>query len=453
MISLENLAGDKFGSLTEAELQMLRVALTKEIAWCGPSTEKNARANDPFGAGYWPTSRHIRAEIVVWLVTDDAVRNRVHPSGIGIGGARIVGKLALENQKLTGPLTLFRCWVPEGISLYYAECTYVDFRGCTTGSIDARRLIVKGDILFSDSFVGVGEINLSGAEIGGDLQCQGAWFINPGGVAMLADSIKVGRNLRLGSPSADDATVLDKQSHFRADGEICLDGAIVGEQLDCFAGHFRNRGAVALSANAAEIGGDVQLSGSFCSLGEVHFVGCEVGGQFDCEGGHFLNHRDTALTLNGARIHRDVILRDGFRAYGEVNLLGVEIDGDIDCSRASFFGAGRTALMAAGASIKQRLLLRRDFRATGEVNIDGARVGADLDCSNGNFFQSSTFALSAVATTITGSASLESVEAKGLLVLRRAKIGGDLSLAGARFTGDQPNGLDARTAEIGGTLT
>src|SRR6516165_8286918 len=90
---LTAMAQARFGALSHAELTMLRVAPTRKLAWASPKEDPEDPLNDPAGAKSWGEERTIRAEVLAWLLSDAEASKLVHPSGVGLAGARIVGEL------------------------------------------------------------------------------------------------------------------------------------------------------------------------------------------------------------------------------------------------------------------------------------------------------------------------------------------------------------------------
>ena len=109
-----------------------------------------------------------------------------------------------------------------------------------------------------------GQVNFSNAKICGTLDCNGGEFINKGkdrpvnkgeNVALNLDFIKV-----------DDSIMLS--NNFHAEGQVNLLGAEIGGQLNCVAGRFINPVGIAFVAEGARIGGSVFLCGSDYKGGE-----------------------------------------------------------------------------------------------------------------------------------------------------------------------------------------
>ena len=110
---------------------------------------------------------------------------------------------------------------------------------------------------------------------------------------------------------------------FESQGAVLLEGATIGGRLICMGGHFINPGNVALTANSASIGGDVSLagyeqSGDFEADGLVRFVTAHVGGNFYVHQAKFKGARAsvhgldaTAMEVQKALVWQKVDLQNG----------------------------------------------------------------------------------------------------------------------------------------------
>src|SRR5216684_7470585 len=92
-VTLERMARAEFGELSGAEVRMLHIAPTRDIAWASTSQNPDDPINDPAKAATWGPSRTIRAEMIEWLLSDAIAAKLVHPSGLAIKAARITGKV------------------------------------------------------------------------------------------------------------------------------------------------------------------------------------------------------------------------------------------------------------------------------------------------------------------------------------------------------------------------
>ncbi len=465
---LLQLATTRFGKLSEAEAKLLRAAPKGEEAACGPSGDFNDPSNDPSKADDWGPERQVRAELIRWLCTDREAASRVDPRGIQLLGARIAGPLDLSFANVPFPLSMSKCLVTDGINLMSTHLPALYLIGSSVKSISADGVHVEGNVFLRQGFTARGEVGLTGAQIGGDLDCSGGTFKNPpqkdvpeSGKALNADGVNVKGSVFL-------------REGFSSEGEVRLLGAQIGGALDCPGGTFKNppqkdvpESGKALNADRVDVRGDIFLNKKFTAEGEVRLLGAQIGGDLDCSGGTFKNppQKDVpesgkALNADGVNVKGSVFLREGFSSEGEVRLLGAQIGGDLDCPGGTFKNPPQKdvresgkALNADRANVKDDVFLNEGFTAEGEVRLVGAQIGGSLDCSGGTFenppqkdLPASGDALNADRVDVKGGVFLrDGFTAEGEVRLGSAQIGGDLDCRGGTFSG-----LDAYTATIKG---
>src|SRR5579864_5902338 len=117
---LSRLAASKFPDLTHAELALLEFADIGnlnhgEFAVAGPSPNPLDKSNDPQAAANWTRDRNIRATLIEWLAIDHAASARIHPSGIRVLGARVVGSLDLSYVHVPFGIMMIRSSFTEQI--------------------------------------------------------------------------------------------------------------------------------------------------------------------------------------------------------------------------------------------------------------------------------------------------------------------------------------------------
>jgi len=115
-----------------------------------------------------------------------------------------------------------------------------------------------------------------------------------------------------------------------AHGAVDISSAKIGGQLDCSGGIFRNPGDIALKARSIETNGDVFLSKGFVAEGKVWLSGAKIGGQLDCSGGIFRNPGGKALNAENIETSGRVYLKEGFEAKGTVMLDSAQVGGQMD---------------------------------------------------------------------------------------------------------------------------
>jgi len=395
---LEPLARARFGKLSEAELKLLRAAPHGNTAVCGPNQNDDDPASDPAQSDSWSSDREIHAELIRWLCVDAEAAKKVDPKGLRVYAAKVTGKLDLSFASVPFPLGLFRCRLTEDADLTSVQVPALNLAGSRTRSIKADGARVTGDVFLRKKFTAEGAVRLLGAQIGGDLDCSGGIFTNPGGDALSAERARVTGNVFL-------------RDKFTAEGEVRLPGAQIDGDLDCSGGTFTNPAppksaegtaltsdaakvvgsGVTLNADGANVTGDVILRDKFTAEGEVRLIGAQIGGALGCSGGTFRNPGGDALSADRTRVAGSVFLNDKFTAEGAVRLLGAQIDGDLDC-RGGTFKNPRTpenpdakTLFADRARVTGSVFLMDKFTAEGEVRLLGAQIGGDLGCSGGAF--------------------------------------------------------------------
>jgi hypothetical protein len=271
--------------------------------------------------------RIIRSDRLSWLCTDREATAHVTSRGVSIIDSEITGDVNLEWSKMSFPLRTRKCTVLGSIFLRNSRLDYLELAETSLKNLEASGLVVDRSILLNEGFVAEGQVNLQRAKIGGD--------------------------------------------------------------LDCRAGHFGNEGSAdgpALNAAGAEVAGYVFLTHGFSAKGEVRFVSAKVGGNLDCTGGHFQSKCNApALNANGAKIGEFVFLRNDpkkcteFRASGEVRLRNAVIGQNVECDGGEFTSIrceqANKAIDAVNVRVKGAVFLRAEIKAEGEVDFSHANIG------------------------------------------------------------------------------
>lgn len=351
--------------------------------------------NDPAKADAWGPEREVRAELVRWLCVEREASTCVDPKGITVHGAEVVGRLDLSFADVPFPVAFFRCRLTGESHLSFVRIPALRLIGTWTRSITADGVNVRGDMFLRAGFSAEGEVRLLGAQIGGQLNCSGGTFKNPGKRALNAARINVQGDVFL-------------REGFSAEGEVELAGAQIGGNVECYRAKFNNPGKYALSAHGVNVQGDVFIREGFSAEGEVRLVGAQIGGQLACNGGTFKNPGGEALSADHINVQGSVFLIGHFTAEGRVRLPGAQIGGNLDCSGGKFKNPGKDALTADHINVQANVFLGEGFSAEGEVRLAGAQIGGQLECAGGRFT-----ALAAETATIRGSLWWRQVEDGG----------------------------------------
>ena len=208
------------------------------------------------------------------LKTDtDVILSGVAKSNDKVALFRSNGKVALIGANIGGQLICTGSHFKEGLRAMNLKTGADVLLGCTFNS--------NGDVLMFNSngefdsfnlndevtlFKSNGKVDLSGADIGGQLDCTGGHF--EGGLTAM--HLKTGAGVFL-------------QKGFVSNGKVNMNEADIGGQLSCRGGHLEE----GLTALHLKVGADVLLDRRFNSNDDVDLSGADVGGQFSCTDGNF----------------------------------------------------------------------------------------------------------------------------------------------------------------------
>jgi hypothetical protein len=393
----------------------------------------------------WTPAQDVTADSLLGILTS---AEGFHPRGVRIRGARISGELRWEWQRLRVPLDLVDCWLEQPLHLDQASVSGLSLVRCripgliaehltSTSSVRLNRTAFTGSVVLKDAVVD-GEVVLSGATIVGTQRHQRS------PVALDAHRLRTTGSLNL-------------EHRFRAEGAVNLSGARIGGSLQCSGGHFVNPQSNALTVTDAEVRGNIHLSNGFEAQGRVTFNRTRVEGNFSCDRGVFASPAGDALTAERATVGGVLQMRSGFRAEGRVRLSGARIGGGLDCSNGNFASVeGGDSLQASGIQVEGDVTLRGDFRSVGRILFDAARIEGTLDCDGASLVNPSGQALRASNLTVGGHVRFddESTDdhftAEGDVCLSGARIQGSVICVGGSFSG--ADALDLADSEIGGSL-
>ena len=234
----------------------------------------------------WSDSRTCRATVI-----REILRGRLaadpDPHGLRLRGARIAGRLDLEGLTTDVNLDLKDCYLEEGVLARNAHLTSVLLGGCqiehpAEPPLDATRLNCSVLVLDGARVVGHAEdgavsVLLSGAHIGGSLECDGAKLRNDSGPALYADRLQVDQSMFI----SYGFTATGSSSY----GVVYLVGAHISGHLDCTGADLCNDSGPALAAYSLQVGQGMYLTREFTAVGggegaAVDLTDARVGGKF-----------------------------------------------------------------------------------------------------------------------------------------------------------------------------
>jgi hypothetical protein len=257
----------------------------------------------------WGGSRTCQATVI-----RDILRGRLvadpDPHGVRLRGARISGRLDLENLATDVNLELSDCLLEEGVLAPQARMASIGMRGCrlehpAEPALDATGLACSALDLSGATIVGYaageggGAVRLPGARIGIHLVCSGASLRNDSGPALVADGLQVAHNMYL----SDGFTATGRSD----DGAVCLGGAHIGGRLSFYRANLRNGSGPALVADDLEVGRGMYLTGGFTAigvdkLGTVGLAGAHIGGLLNCDEAQLRNDAGPALDAHALQV-------------------------------------------------------------------------------------------------------------------------------------------------------
>ena len=372
------------GGLTSVELSLVERVGRGECLNLAADDE----AVDEASMRSWGDSRTCRATVI-----RDILRGRLaadpDPHGLRLRGARITGRLDLENVTTDVNLELADCILEEGVLARDACLAFVALTGCqfehpAEPPLDGARLTCSVLRLNGARVIGhndTGAVNLFGAHITGPVGFEGADLRNDSGPALFADGLRVDQDMFMrggfrATGSSDD------------DGIVRLLGAHVGGNLEFVGAHLRNDSGPALFADGLRVDQDMFMRGGFRATGSgddgaIRLPGAHIGGNLDCIGAKLRNDSGPALNADNLDVDQNMLL-GGFRATGSgdagaVRLLGARIGGNLDCTRAKLRNKSGSALNAGSLQVGQDLNLTDGFTAAGggkdvAVDLTGAQV-------------------------------------------------------------------------------
>jgi hypothetical protein len=322
-------------------------------------------------------------------------------------------------------------------------------------ALTAAGMKVGGGVLLGSGFSAAGAIELRGARITANLafrygaQLNGA---NADGNALHATGISIGENLHIyeGFTAAD---VIDLTG-----AEIIGDAEILGARLSGV-----NAAGSSLAASGLKVGGGMILGDGLTAAGAIELRGARIAANFACQGATKLdgaNAEGNALQADALKVGGNLFIRDSFASRGAIDLVDAEIGGNLECRGVHLRGRNQkgSALHAERITVGSQVYLDQGFRADGAIYLLGAHINGNLECRGAQVRSGANGrALYAERMTVGGDVYLDSYPglrsftADGTVYLLRAEIGGVLSCRGAqlRASGAPEGSLFAQRVTVG----
>jgi predicted acyltransferase (DUF342 family) len=361
------------------------------------------------------------------------ILNSVMP-GLTADSLTVTRDISLAGSVFTGPVSLNGAQITGSLTCSGANLNGVDANG---NALLASNLKVSRDVFLLNGFTAAGALWLLGANIAGSLECDGAKLngANTAGLALVGERLTVGGNILF-------------RNGFTAAGAISLAGADIAGNLECDGKLNRaNARGVALVGERVQVGGDALLRGEFATVGAVSLLGANIAGNLECSGAKLAGADvdGNALVADNLRVGRNALLWDGFAAAGAIRLPGANITGSLNCRRAKLNGidANGAALIAENLTVGQDIFLQYGFTAAGAISLLGANVAGNFECQGAklNGVDGDGNALVADTLTVGHDAFLgNGFTAAGAISLLGANVAGNLECDGAKLNGVDGNG-------------
>jgi hypothetical protein len=213
---------------------------------------------------------------------------------VRLPGARIGGRLYFDGAKLSNP---------GGRAFVASRLTVGQDMFCRK----------QGDPEYEQPFLVEGAVDLRGAYVGGHFVCDGASLRNDSGPALHADSLQVDQDMLM----RDGFTATGGGDL----GAVRLSGAHIGGSLECDGASLRNDSGPALYADRLKVDQSMFLRYGFAAAGSsaygvVYLVGAHIDGHLDCTGADLRNDSGPALNAYSLQVGQGMYLTRGFKASG-----------------------------------------------------------------------------------------------------------------------------------------
>ncbi len=288
------------------------------------------------------------------------------PRGIQIAGGRIEETLDLSYTDISVPLIFGRTTFSERPDFSYCKVPSLDLLECELPGLDADFIDVAHSLTLHGTRVS-GELRLQGAKIGANLDCVKAKVVAPD-TGVNAQGIDIGGNAFL-------------TDGFHCEGSLNVLGCHISGVLNCSRATITNPSAKAIDADLSRIDGALSLEAAVIT-GEVSAIRAAIGSDLICSGAEITANTDElqdALSLDGATIAGNASFDQGFQASGCLRIVSTKIIGSAMLHNANLIGKPEsTSLAATGAEIGLWFSLK-GTTFSGRVALIGVKAAGLID--------------------------------------------------------------------------
>jgi hypothetical protein len=242
----------------------------------------------------------VRAELLRELLIGR--RGVLDPRRLRIRGVRIDGQLDLDYVTAVAELSLADCVLPDGMTCIRTRLRELNLNGTRLLSLNAVNLRTDGNVHLRGIIVSratdIGAVQLTGAQIGGQLNLDHAEITNTTGPALHADGLHVHGDTSL------------QNSTFRGTGKpgtVRLSGAQISGQLNLDHAEITNTTGPALHADGLRTDSSTSLRDATLrgtgKQGAVRLSGAQISGQLNLNRAEITN--DSGPALHAGNLHTD----------------------------------------------------------------------------------------------------------------------------------------------------
>jgi len=209
----------------------------------------------------------------------------------------------------------------------------------------AKGLRINGPVFMNNEFTANGIVKLTNARIEGNLDCTGGEFYNKCGTAIDLQRAKIDGDVFLSdTPVNNQVRESDENKRFRAIGEVNLCGANINGQLNCKNGLFNNdknncdnikEEIFAIKAIGLAINGPLFMSEGFEAIGGVDLLNAKIAATVYCCGGKFIANKKLAINAERITVGGDWILHHNDYYYDDKKDKKLVVNGNINLKKAN----------------------------------------------------------------------------------------------------------------------
>ena len=297
--------------MTEAEKQFAKCLAHGKPCVLGDAVPA-AEASD--------TRNTVRSEVIRFFAYGGDEGHQAGGGTIELQGAWIPDELDLNYLRCHYALKFFRCRFARKVMMRQTECRALYLENSTLDrEFQGDGLATSDGVFMRYGFKACKKVRLRDARIGGDWSCTGGTFKNPKGAAINAERIQTNGHVFLNMSVLAHA---NEPSRFSAVGEVRLQGARIGGDLNCSGGVFKKPEGGTNAIVADHIKVRRVFFGNFSVSGQVRMRDARISGDFICKGEKENASEKSSLDLSSATAGCIESDRRSWHPFDEIHLDG-----------------------------------------------------------------------------------------------------------------------------------